>query len=274
MRCATRLGPRHPGPRRARWPGACGRRRRAARRGPRRGQDHLGPGDRRGTRGRRPRDEPDLHPGALVSCVPPTAMRPGEHGRTVHRGRTFLHADLYRLEHLGEVVDLAIGRVGGGRRRGRGGVGRRGRAGARRETRIGPPGRGRDDGRAVRDDRVPRQRRVRRRGAASSSATSWTAVAVGRRRDGPRRSRRRPSWRGGAGRRGRCARHGDGVARAPARRVDRARHRVRVPPRRGCAVDARRGRRGRGPRAVHRAPRGGGHGQGAGVRARSGPSSA
>jgi tRNA threonylcarbamoyladenosine biosynthesis protein TsaE len=48
----------------------------------------------------------------LVRSYPcPTTDGPGEGARSAATVRTFHHADLYRLEHLGEVVDLALGQL-------------------------------------------------------------------------------------------------------------------------------------------------------------------
>jgi tRNA threonylcarbamoyladenosine biosynthesis protein TsaE len=44
-------------------------------------------------------------------CPVPATARDGRGSGTVPAVRTFIHADLYRLEHTGEVVDLAIGEL-------------------------------------------------------------------------------------------------------------------------------------------------------------------
>jgi tRNA threonylcarbamoyladenosine biosynthesis protein TsaE len=44
-------------------------------------------------------------------CPPPTDPGPGTGSDDAPAVRAFLHADLYRLEHTGEVVDLAIGEL-------------------------------------------------------------------------------------------------------------------------------------------------------------------
>jgi tRNA threonylcarbamoyladenosine biosynthesis protein TsaE len=44
-------------------------------------------------------------------CPTPAPAHPGNDDSAPPTVRAFLHADLYRLEHLGEVVDLAIGEL-------------------------------------------------------------------------------------------------------------------------------------------------------------------
>ena len=188
------------------------------------------------------------------------------------------HADVYRLDHLHEIVDLGLGRAGRGRRRGPGRVGRRGRARPRRGIAGRPLGWRR------------RRGHDRRRGPARSSPSARSATAWAGRWDAPggrarpvggatvillaiesatdlvgvallrRRRRRRPSASTSGGRA-----HAELLAPA----IEEVCAVVRVHRRR-----RRRDRRRRRPRAVHRAPGRGGHGQGpgpgAGHRRRSG----
>ena len=83
-------------------PGVPTRRRAAAGRGPGRGQDHLRPGLRGRPGDRRAGHQPHLHPGPPVPGGPPGAGR---------RPAPCLHADLYRLDHLQEIVDLGLGEM-------------------------------------------------------------------------------------------------------------------------------------------------------------------
>ena len=129
---------RAPGP----WPRALAgavrpRRRPAAGRRPRRRQDDLRPGVRGRARGDRAHHQSHLHPGPPVCRTAAWPDRPEDRaaGGTGGPAIAPAHADVYRLDHLHEIVDLGLGELvedGGG---GPGGVGGRGRARPRARTR-------------------------------------------------------------------------------------------------------------------------------------------